>query len=114
MSNRKEKLHQLFVQKVQEIIKANYQDERFGLPCLCETLCLSRSQVYRKVFAVTGSGPAEMIKAFRLEKALILIRETDKSINEIAYEVGFGDASYFTKAFKIHYGMVPSQVEMTL
>jgi len=102
--------NQLFFQKVQKIITNNYQDEFFDLSELCKALCLCRSQVYRKVVQISGIGPSDLIKQYRLNKAMELLQNSDKSINHIAYQVGFRDASYFTKIFKVHFGEVPSEI----
>ncbi len=111
MSKRKEKLNHLFIQKVNKIIAANYQEEAFRLPELCEHLCMSRTQVYRKIHEITGDAPSNLIKKYRLDAAKTLLMTTDKRISEIVYEVGFSDPNHFTKIFKIHFGYLPSEVE---
>ena len=68
---------------------------------------LSRVQLYRKVKAVTGSSPVELLRTARLNRAYQLLITTDKSVSEIAYDVGFTAPSYFTKCFKETYGMLP-------
>lgn len=106
---RKEIKSALFLEKVEDIIAQNYQDEQFGLPELCVQLCLSRTQVYRKLISFTGIGPAQQIKEFRLLEAQTLLQSTDLTITEIAYAVGFRDASYFSKVYKEHFGYLPSE-----
>ncbi|MEO0687354.1 MAG: ATP-binding protein, partial [Cyanobacteria bacterium J06649_11] len=58
-----------FLQRVQKIIEQNYTDEDFGLPLLCSRLKMSRSQLFRKLKALLGISPSELIKRYRLEKA---------------------------------------------
>ena len=72
---------------------------------------LSRVQLYRKVKAVTGSTPIELLRAARLNRAYQLLLTTDKSVSEVAYQVGFTAPSYFTKCFKDEYGMLPGDIK---
>lgn len=71
---------------------------------------LSRVQLYRKVKAVTGSTPIELLRTARLNRAYQMLMTTDRSVSEIAYQVGFSAPSYFTKCFKEEYGMLPGDV----
>ena len=71
---------------------------------------LSRVQLYRKVKAVTGASPVELLRTARLHRAYQLLLTTDKSVSEVAYTVGFTAPSYFTKCFKEEYGKVPGDV----
>jgi AraC-like DNA-binding protein len=72
---------------------------------------LSRVQLYRKVKAVTGSTPIELLRTTRLNRAYQLLLTTDKSVSEVAYQVGFTAPSYFTKCFKDEYGMLPGDIK---
>ena len=72
---------------------------------------LSRVQLYRKVKAVTGSTPIELLRNARLNRAYQLLLTTDKSVSEVAYQVGFTAPSYFTKCFKDEYGMLPGDIK---
>jgi AraC-like DNA-binding protein len=71
---------------------------------------LSRVQLYRKVKALTGSSPVELMRKARLSKAYRLLLSGDKNISEVAYEVGFSAPSYFTKCFKDEFGVLPGDV----
>jgi len=77
---------------------------------LAGVMHLSRVQLYRKVKAVTGSTPVELLRTARLKRGYRLLLTTDKSVSEIAYEVGFTAPSYFTKCFKEEYGQLPGDV----
>ena len=70
---------------------------------------LSRVQLYRKVKALTGLSPVELLRKARLQRGLVLLQTTDKTISEVAYEVGFTAPSYFTKCFRDEYGIVPGE-----
>lgn len=75
------------------------------------TLCLSRSQLNRRINAVIGGkgGAMALINACRLEKACRLLKTTNKRINEICTECGFDDHSYFIRVFRAAYKMTPKQ-----
>ncbi len=74
----------------------------------------SRSQLYRKILAITGLSPNEFIKDFRLKKALKLLSKQKGNIAEIAFETGFSSPSYFSKCFQKRFGILPSQITGTL
>jgi len=98
-----------FLQKVHKIIADNYQDEQFALPQLCEQLFLSRTQVFRKVKALTNTSPSDMILHYRLEQGKsLLLRQKELNITEIAFRVGFKSQAHFSATFKKHFGMSPS------
>lgn len=71
---------------------------------------MSRSQLFRKIKALTGQSPSVFIRALRLERGKELLQTTEMSISEIAYEVGFSTPAYFSDAFLEAFGMRPSQV----
>jgi transcriptional regulator GlxA family with amidase domain len=71
---------------------------------------VSRVQLFRKLKALTGNAPSLMIRSYRLEKAKNLIISTDRQIAEIAYNCGFGNATYFSQIFTETYGYSPTQM----
>ena len=99
-----------FIKKIENIIEQNLSNENFTMSHLCELVHLERSQLYRKVKALTGTTPAKMIKQRRLDKAYKLLKSQKGPISEITYQCGFKDVSYFSKQFKDAYGKSPSQL----
>ena len=71
---------------------------------------LSRVQLYRKVKALTGMTPVEILREARLKKAMSLLRNTDRTVAEIAFEVGFATPGYFSSCFKKQYDKYPTDV----
>ena len=69
---------------------------------------LSRVQLYRKLKALTGSSPVELLRTIRLSRAKELLADSGKSVSEVAYEVGFSSPSYFTKCYKEAFGSTPT------
>ena len=100
----------LFLDKLTEVIMGNYSDEQFNVEVLAGMVCLSRTQLYRKTKALTGSSPVELIRNTRLEQAHRLLTTSSMSINDVACAVGFSDAAYFNKCYKTYYGRHPKDV----
>lgn len=100
-----------FLQKIIKIINDETGNHSFGSSMhLARKMHLSESQIYRKLKAITGKSTAVFIRSVRLQKAKELIQTTDKTISEVAYEVGFNDPSWFSRAFKEEYGYAPSEI----
>ena len=93
--------------KLRDVIRRNLSDSDFSVERIGEEIGLSRVQLYRKVKALTGQTPVELLRKARLEKARQMIMRTDRSVAEIAYEVGFTSPSYFNKCFKDEFGTSP-------
>ena len=98
---------QTFINRLRNSIRQNMGDSDFTVERLGEEVGLSRVQLYRKVKALTGQTPVDLLKKARLERARLLVEKTDRSISEIAYEVGFTAPSYFNKCFKDEFGTSP-------
>ncbi len=103
-----------FVSRLRDIVKENMGNSEFGVEAMGREMGFSRVQLYRKVKAVTGLSVVDMLRKSRLQRGMTLLRQTDKSIAEIAYEVGFSSPSYFTKCFKDEYGMLPCDIRQTI
>jgi len=99
-----------FLQKVIKIIHKNISEHSFGAAQLARELSLSESQIYRKLKAISGKSTAVFIRSIRLQKGKELIQTTDNTISEIAYEVGFNDPAWFSRAFKEEFGFAPSAI----
>ena len=99
-----------FLKKFHTFIDNNMTDSDLSVETIGAELGLSRVQLYRKVKALTGLSPVELLRKARLQKAKELIKGTDKTIAEVAYEVGFTAPSYFTKCFKEEFGISPSDL----
>ena len=98
-----------FLKVARNIVEANYDNELFGCPTLCDALKMSRSHVHRKLVEQTNLSCSEFIQKIRLEKAKDLLINTNHSIYEVAFKVGYSDANYFSRSFSKIYGFPPSQ-----
>ena len=99
-----------FITRFKEVIEARLNDSDISVEDLAADMNLSRVQLYRKVKNLTGSSPVELLRSARLNRAYQILLTTDKSVSEVAYDVGFTAPSYFTKCFKEEYGMLPGDL----
>lgn len=99
-----------FVSKIRNEIHRNISNNDFGVEQLGAAVDLSRVQLYRKVKALTGLSPVELIRATRVNRARKLIEGGATSVSEVAYQVGFTSPSYFTKCFKDQFGVSPVEL----
>jgi transcriptional regulator GlxA family with amidase domain len=60
--------------------------------------------------ALTNDSIANYLLQLRLQRAWHLLKTTDLNVSEIAYDVGFKDASYFSRVFKKHFGGSPIEM----
>ncbi len=93
----------------QEAIKKNLFED-LSMDDLAFLTGLSLSSFKRKFSSVYGTSPNKYITSKRLEKAQTLLNSTELSISEIAYDCGFSDVGYFSKTFKKHYNLSPSDI----
>ena len=96
--------------RFREAVEARLEDSELSVEDLAADMNLSRVQLYRKVKSLTGSTPVELLRTARLKRAYQLLLTTDKSVSEVAYQVGFTAPSYFTKCFKDEYGKLPGEL----
>ena len=99
-----------FIARFKEVVEASLENSELSVEDLAASMNLSRVQLYRKVKNITGSTPVELLRTARLNRSYQLLLTTDRSVSEIAYQVGFTAPSYFTKCFKEAYGMLPGEV----
>jgi signal transduction histidine kinase/DNA-binding response OmpR family regulator len=97
-----------FLNQLTALIEQNLTDAGFGVEKLSRDMGLSRVQLYRKVQALMDVNVVDYITEIRLKKAKHLLRETNKPMSEIAYEMGFSSPAYFTTFFKQHTQKTPS------
>jgi signal transduction histidine kinase/ligand-binding sensor domain-containing protein/AraC-like DNA-binding protein len=99
-----------FLQKAIQIVEDHLSDSEFGVSDFAKALGMSRSVLYRKFSALTDHSVKEFINMIRLKRATEMLKlGVYDSISEVAYSVGFSDAQYFSKKFKKHYNMTPTQ-----
>lgn len=98
-----------FMDKLKLIIEKNIEDENFGVDKLSEEMGFSRSQLHRKLKAITNQSTTEFMRNFRLHRAAQLILQDAGTMAEIAYKVGFNSQAYFNKSFQELFACSPSE-----
>lgn len=101
----------LFIVHFKDVVEARLGDSDLSVDDLAAAMNLSRVQLYRKVKAISGSSPVELLRTARLNRAYQLLLTTGKNVSEVAYDVGFTAPSYFTKCFKDEFGVSPSDLQ---
>lgn len=104
-------IDEVFLGRVLKVIEENLENEHFSVEQLGKEVGMSRSQVHRKLHALTNQSATQFIRSFRLNRAMDMIRQNSGSISEIAYSVGFGSPSYFSHCFLQHFRCTPTDVK---
>jgi DNA-binding response OmpR family regulator/nitrogen-specific signal transduction histidine kinase len=100
-----------FLNRVMKAIEANMQEEDFGVEQLAREVAMSRSQLHRKLVALTGQSPNKVLRNTRLLRAKELLTKKTATPSEVAYQVGFNSHTYFSKCFKEEFGISPGEVQ---
>lgn len=100
----------MFLERFKKAAKLHIGDANLRMDDLGSELSLSKVQMYRKVKALTGKTPAEVLREMRMQKAYSLLKQTDKTISEVAAEVGFAIPGYFSACFKKQFGINPTEL----
>lgn len=108
-----DKMEDEFIIKLRALLLDHISDELFGIENICKEMGVSRTQLHRKLKALTNKSTSIFIRDIRLMEAQKLIKRTNYSISEIAYKVGFGDPNYFSKLYSEKFKYSPSKERET-
>ncbi len=98
-----------FLQSIKQQIENHLSDESFGPDELASVIGLSKSQLLRKIRAVTNTTTSIYMRNIRLEFAKEKLINKTATISEIAYETGFSSPNYFSKCFKEYTNQTPKE-----
>jgi AraC-like DNA-binding protein/ligand-binding sensor protein len=101
------KKHERIIAAVKEYIELNHEG-KITLADVAKNIYISPSYLSKLISARTGHSFRHLVNMARVAAAVRLLENTDKSLSEIAFQTGYEDHSYFTKVFKRHTGMNPS------
>ncbi|WP_175288763.1 tetratricopeptide repeat protein [Flagellimonas eckloniae] len=101
-------LDEKFIKKFLDLLEQKHSDSGFGVPQIQKGMAMSKTQLHRKIKALTNESPGEVLRNFRLKRAAHLLTNKSDTVTQIAYQVGFNNLSYFAKCFKAYYGVSPS------
>ena len=98
-----------FLQKLIRIIEENIDNPELEVEFLVDRIAMSRSQLHRKIKALTGEPITGFIRVIRIKRAAQLMEQKFGNVSDIMYAVGFNNLSYFTKSFREVYDMTPTE-----
>jgi DNA-binding response OmpR family regulator/nitrogen-specific signal transduction histidine kinase len=99
-----------FLRKVAAVVEQRMGDENLSVEELGQEVGMSRSQLHRKLTALTNQSPSDFIRYMRLHRAMALLQGNAGTVAEVAYTVGFGDPSHFSRRFHEVFGVTPGEV----
>ncbi len=102
-------LDEKFLKKVTGIISERMGDFEFNVSTLQEEMAMSREHLFRKLKALTGNSPSELIRTLRLKTAATMLEKGNDSITQIALNSGFSNSSIFAQSFRKLYGITPGE-----
>ncbi len=102
-------LDEQFIRKALELVEKNMSVADYSVETMSRDLGMSRTLLYKKILALTGRPPLEFVRSLRLKRAALLLSKSQMNVSEIAFQVGFNDPKYFSKHFKIEFGVLPSK-----
>ncbi len=98
-----------FLKKLTEVIDVNLDNDQFGVDDLGREMAMSRSQVHRKLKALTNQSASNYIRNYRLHRAADLLKQDAGNVTEIAFQVGFNSQTYFSSSFSELFSCSPSE-----
>ncbi|MDF7814762.1 ATP-binding protein [Hymenobacter sp. YC55] len=101
-------MEQVFLAKVQQVIERFLDDETLSVEVLGHELGLSRTQLHRKLKALTNQAPGDFIRLVRMQRAHELLASGTATVSEVAYQVGYSNPANFSTSFSRHFGYAPS------
>ncbi|MFZ4583176.1 MAG: response regulator, partial [Paludibacter sp.] len=100
---------ELFVEHLMLIMNENIENIDLNIDFLASKLNMSRTVFFNKLKSLTGYSPVEFVREIRFERAAQYIKDTQLSVSEISYRVGIDDPRYFSRCFKLKFGLTPSE-----
>ena len=97
-----------FLESLFSILDKNWQDSNFGVTEFCKAISMSKSQLYRKTISIWDMSPIQLLKEYRLGKAVELLKGHRVNVSQATFDSGFTSPSYFTKCFKKKFGLLPA------
>ncbi|MDP4210490.1 MAG: two-component regulator propeller domain-containing protein [Bacteroidota bacterium] len=98
-----------FLQKIIDVVESHLEDPDLDIDKISDAVGVSRTQLYRKLSALTEMTVREFVRSIRLKRAAQLLEQNKMNISEVAFTVGFKDLSHFRKCFRQEFGMSASQ-----
>ncbi len=100
-----------FLHDLKAVLDRNISESDFNVDQLCKKLYMSHTTMYRKINALSGETPTDFIRSYRLKKGAELLKKNFGTVLDVALEVGFSSATYFTRCFKKKFHQLPSEYQ---
>lgn len=100
---------QQFIDTVIADMQRNLANADYSVDDMAQATSMSRSAYNKKIKALMGQTPSDLLRDARMKRAAELIDNGQLNIAEVAYEVGYNDPHYFGKAFKAYYQMTATE-----
>src|SRR5690606_6447344 len=97
-----------FLTALMDYIDKEWNSKSLTSDRINKALGYSKSRLYRSMVPLTGKSLNFFIKEYKLNKALALLNTRRYTIAEIAFETGFNSPAYFTKEFRKHFNLLPT------
>jgi len=107
-------VQQQFLLDLTQVIESNLDNEQFGVDELGREMAMSRSQVHRKLKAITDQSATTFIRNYRLRRAADLLKQDAGNVTEIAFQVGFNSQTYFSSSFSELFNCTPSEYRQNI
>lgn len=103
-------IDQKVLTQAQQIIEDNIDNSEFDVTLFAKEMNMGRTKLYSKLKGIVGQTPNEFIVTIRLQRASeMLLKYPEMNVSEIAYAVGFATPRYFSRCFRQHFGVSPTQ-----
>ena len=100
---------QAFIEKIQTIIDKHLNNPHYTTDDFAREIGISRTQLYRKIKSWTNLTPQHFMRLCRLKKAALLLKNHNKNVTEVAYEIGYQSVSHFIRMFEQQFGKTPKE-----
>ena len=104
-------IDELFLKQAVKKVEEKISDDTFDFDQFALDMATSKSTLHRKLKSLTGLSPGEFIRNVRLKHAVQMLNNNMGNISEIAFAVGFNDPKYFSRCFKIEFGLTPKEFQ---
>ncbi len=104
-------IDEIFLKQAVKKVEEKLADDTFDFDQFALDMATSKSTLHRKLKTLTGLSPGEFIRNIRLKHSVQMLTNNMGNISEIAFAVGFNDPKYFSRCFKIEFGMTPKEYQ---
>jgi len=97
------------LREITRVFEKHLSEPDFNVEMLGKELNMSRSQMFRKIHAITGNTPMELLRLVRMKHAGRLLRSGQMNISQVTYAIGLQNTSHFASSFRKYFGVSPSE-----